>query len=63
MNITLIVIVVTVVISLLALNNGELFAKLKFNAYDAKHSNHWFGNNVYTKCKFCKYYWWRYCWG
>ena len=42
MNITLIVIVVTVVISLLALNNGELFAKLKFNAYDAKHSNHWY---------------------
>jgi len=26
----------------LALSNEEIFAKLKFNAYDAKHSNHWY---------------------
>jgi len=33
---------VTVVVSVLALRNQELFDKLKFNAYDAKHSNHWY---------------------
>jgi membrane associated rhomboid family serine protease len=33
---------VTVIVSVLALNNQELFDKLKFNAYDAKHSNHWY---------------------
>lgn len=42
MSLTLIIIAVTVVISLLALNNAELFARLKFNAYDAKQPNHWY---------------------
>jgi membrane associated rhomboid family serine protease len=41
MSITLIIIAVTVVVSLLAMNNRELFARLKFNAYDARHSRHW----------------------
>jgi membrane associated rhomboid family serine protease len=42
MVITYIIIFVTAVISIFALNNENLFAKLKFNAYDAKHSNHWY---------------------
>jgi len=42
MAITYIIILFTVIISILALSNEELFAKLKFNAYDAKHSNHWY---------------------
>ncbi len=40
MNITIIIIAVTVLVSILALKNEEIFARLKFNAYDAKHSNH-----------------------
>ena len=42
MSLTLLIIIVTAAISLLALNNQELFSKLKFNAYDAKHTNHWY---------------------
>ncbi len=42
MYITLVIIIVTAVVSVLSLNNADLFAKLKFNAYDAKHSNHWY---------------------
>jgi len=42
MTITYIIIGVTVLISFLSLNNIELFDKLKFNAYDAKHSNQWY---------------------
>ena len=42
MYITIVIIFVTAVISIVALNNNELFAKLKFNAYDARHSNHWY---------------------
>jgi membrane associated rhomboid family serine protease len=42
MNLTIIIIAVTVLVSVLALNNEEIFARLKFNAYDAKHSNHWY---------------------
>ena len=42
MNITFIIIFLTAVISVFALNNEEVFAKLKFNAYDARHSNHWY---------------------
>ncbi|MEI7663718.1 MAG: rhomboid family intramembrane serine protease [Bacteroidota bacterium] len=42
MNITLVIIAVTAIISVFALNNPDLFAKLKFNAYDARHSNHWY---------------------
>ena len=42
MVVTILIIAVSVVISLMALNNEELFAKLRFNAYDARHSNHWY---------------------
>jgi membrane associated rhomboid family serine protease len=42
MNVTFVIIFITVLVSVLALNNGDLFAKLKFNAYDARHSNHWY---------------------
>jgi len=42
MIITIIIISVTVLISLLSLNNIELFDRLKFNAYDVKHSNQWY---------------------
>ncbi len=42
MVITYLIIFITAVVSVFALNNEELFAKLKFNAYDAKHANHWY---------------------
>ncbi len=42
MAVTLLIIIVTCGISLMAMNNEELFAKLRFNAYDARHSNHWY---------------------
>ena len=42
MTITYIIIGVTVLISFLSLNKIELFDKLKFNAYDVKHSNQWY---------------------
>jgi membrane associated rhomboid family serine protease len=42
MNLTLIIITVTVLASILGFNNSELFDRLKFNAYDVKHSNHWY---------------------
>ena len=42
MTITNIIIGLTVLVSLLTLNKIELFDKLKFNAYDVKHSNHWY---------------------
>ena len=42
MIITYIIIFITAVVSVFALSNEDLFAKLKFNAYDAKHSNHWY---------------------
>lgn len=42
MIITIIIIGITFLISFLSLNNIELFDKLKFNAYDAKHSNQWY---------------------
>jgi membrane associated rhomboid family serine protease len=42
MTITYIIIGLTVLISFLCLNNTELFDKLKFNAYDVKHSNQWY---------------------
>ena len=42
MPLTILLIAVTVVISLLCFNNPELFDKFKFNAYDVKHSNHWY---------------------
>ena len=42
MTITYIIIFITVIISVLTLTNEELFARFKFNAYDVKHSNHWY---------------------
>lgn len=42
MIITYIIIFITVVISVIAFSNEEIFSKLKFNAYDVKHSNHWY---------------------
>jgi membrane associated rhomboid family serine protease len=42
MTITIIIIGLTALISILCLNNAELFDKLKFNAYDVKHSNQWY---------------------
>jgi membrane associated rhomboid family serine protease len=42
MVITYIIIFITAAVSVFALNNEAWFAKLKFNAYDAKHSNHWY---------------------
>jgi membrane associated rhomboid family serine protease len=42
MIITIIIIGITVLISFLSLNNIELFDRLKFNAYDVKHSNQWY---------------------
>lgn len=42
MVITIIIILVTAAISVIALNNEDIFSKLKFNAYDVKHSNHWY---------------------
>lgn len=39
MIITYAIIGLTVAISLFAMNNEQLFSKLKFNAYDARHSN------------------------
>jgi membrane associated rhomboid family serine protease len=37
MSVTLIIIVVTALVSLLAFNNHEMFRRLAFNAYDIKH--------------------------
>ncbi len=39
---TICIALATVIVSVLAMNNTELFDKLKFNAYDVKHSNHWY---------------------
>jgi membrane associated rhomboid family serine protease len=42
MSMTIIIIGITVLISILCLNKVELFDKLKFNAYDVRHSNQWY---------------------
>lgn len=42
MTFTIILIAVTVIVSILGFNSEELFNRLKFNAYDVKHSNHWY---------------------
>jgi membrane associated rhomboid family serine protease len=42
MTVTVIIIAITVLISVLAMNRREIFEELKFNAYDAKHSNQWY---------------------
>jgi len=42
MIVTYILIFVTVVVSVIALGNEEMLMKLRFNAYDVKHSNQWY---------------------
>lgn len=42
MIVTYLIIFFTVVVSLLAMNNEKIFDRLKFSAYDVKHSNHWY---------------------
>lgn len=42
MNISIIIILITVGISLLAFRDQTLFDKLKFNAYSIKHQNQWY---------------------
>jgi membrane associated rhomboid family serine protease len=42
MSVTIIIIVITAGISVLAFSNRSLFEKLKFNAYDVKHNRHWY---------------------
>lgn len=42
MFLTYIIIGITCIVSLIAFSNHELFARLKFNAYDAQHSRHWY---------------------
>ena len=37
MTVTIIIVAITVIVSLLAFNNRELFRRLAFNAYDIKH--------------------------
>lgn len=42
MEITVIIILVTVLVSILGFNNAAFFNRLKFNPYDVKHSNQWY---------------------
>ena len=42
MLLTYIIITATVIVSVLCFNNTVLFDKLKFNAYDVRHSNQWY---------------------
>ena len=42
MSLTIAIIAVTAIISILCFNDASLMDKLKFNAYDVKHSNHWY---------------------
>ena len=42
MYLTYTIIIITVVVTILGFNNESLFDKLKFNAYDVKHSNQWY---------------------
>lgn len=42
MSITLVIIIVTAVVSISAMQNHNLFAKLQFNAYLVKHSKEWY---------------------
>jgi len=42
LTITTIIIFITVIISVISLNNSDVFTRLKFNAYDVKHSNQWY---------------------
>lgn len=42
MTITYTIMFITVAISVYALSNESIFAKLRFNAYDVKHGNQWY---------------------
>jgi membrane associated rhomboid family serine protease len=42
MGITYGIILLTVIVSVLCFTNEELFSRLKFNAFDVKHSNQWY---------------------
>ena len=42
MSITILLIIITVVISVLAFNNQELFSKLQFNAYQVIHRKQYY---------------------
>jgi len=42
MVLTYLIIFITVAISAFAMSNEEMFSKLRFNAYDVKHSNQWY---------------------
>ena len=42
MEISYFIIVITCIISILCLRDEAMFHKLKFNAYDVKHSNQWY---------------------
>ncbi len=42
MEITYGIIIFTVFVSIVCFNNDELFNRLKFNAFDVKHSNQWY---------------------
>ncbi|MCX6245439.1 MAG: rhomboid family intramembrane serine protease [Bacteroidetes bacterium] len=42
MEITYGIILITVVASIICFNNEELFTRLRFNAFDVKHSNQWY---------------------
>jgi membrane associated rhomboid family serine protease len=42
MLVTWIILFVTATVSILALNNEQLFTRLRFNAYDVRHSNQWY---------------------
>jgi membrane associated rhomboid family serine protease len=42
MGVTFGIILLTVVVSVICFNNEELFNRLKFNAFDVKHSNQWY---------------------
>jgi membrane associated rhomboid family serine protease len=42
MIITYLIIGITFLVSFIALGTPEVFDRLKFNAYDARHSNHWY---------------------
>jgi len=42
MEITVIIIAVTVLVSIIGFSNEPFFNKLKFNPYDVKHSNQWY---------------------
>jgi membrane associated rhomboid family serine protease len=42
MTFTIIIIALTAIISFIGFSNQEIFDRFKFNAYDVKHSNHWY---------------------